>query len=125
MLKHLVNFCDFCFKRKKKLLLYIFKSDVKLLQEILLSDYEYANDYIILKTDYQEEFLIMLADTKFHIRLKPDSSSIQFPDFPREKNWGKKIIFEIVDQIHGQDIVYSIGINEEAILQEYIKEYLF
>lgn len=125
MLKHLVDFCDFCFKKNEKLLLYIYKSDKKLLQEILISDYEYANGYIIFKTDYKEEFLIMTTETKFHIRLKPDMLNIQFPDFPREKIWGKKIIFEITDQIHGQDVVYSIGLNNENLLKEYIKEFLF
>ncbi|WP_028307216.1 hypothetical protein [Desulfitibacter alkalitolerans] len=124
MLKHLVNFCDFCFKRKEKVLLYIFKTDVRLLQEILISDYEYENDYIIFKTDHQEEFLIMLAETKLHIRLTPDPSIAQYPDYPRERNWGKKIIFEIIDQIHGQDIIYSIGTNRESILNEYIKKFL-
>jgi len=125
MSKNLLSFCNFCFERKEKVLLYIFKSDVKLLQEILISDCEYENDYMILKTDYQEEFMIMLAGTKFHLRLNPDFSNVQYPGFPREKYWGKRIIFEITDQIHGQDIVYSIGINNEAILQEYMKEYIF
>ena len=124
MPKHLLTFCDFCFKRKEQVLLYIFKSDVKLLQEILISDYEYANGYIILKTDYQEEFLVMLSETKFHIRLKLDPANIQYPDFPREKYWGRRVIFEIIDQIHDQDIVYSIGTNNETVLQEYIQEYI-
>ena len=124
MPKHLLSFCNFCFNKKEKILLYIFKSDVKLLQEILISDYEYESDYIILKTDYQEEFLIMLSKTKFHVRLKSDPSNIQYLDFPREKNWGKSVIFEIIDQIHGQDIVYSIGTNNESLMQEYIKEYM-
>ena len=125
MPKHLLSFCNFCFNKKEKILLYIFKSDIKLLQEILISDYEYESDYIILKTDYQEEFLIMLSKTKFYIRSNPDLTNIQYPDFPREKNWGKKIIFEIIDQVHSQDIVYSIGTNNETILREYIKEYIF
>ena len=120
MIRHLLGFCDFCFKREEKVRLYIFKSDVKLLQEILISDYEYANDYIILKTDYQEEFLIMLLETKLYTRLEPEHLSIQYPDFPRETKWAKQIIFEIIDQIHAQDIVYSIGTDNEDILQEYI-----
>jgi len=125
VIKHLLNFCNFCIKKKEKVLLYIFRPDLKILQEVMISDYEYEKDYIILKTNYQEEFLIMLSETKLHIRLKPYSLSIQYPDFPRERKWGKNIIFEIVDQIHGQDIVYSIGINNETLLQEYISEYLY
>jgi len=124
MPKNLLSFCNFCFEKQEKVLLYIFKSDVKLLQEILISDCEYENDYIILKTDYQEEFMIMLAGTKFHLRLKPDLSNVQYPDFPREKDWGRKIVFEIIDEIHGEEIVYSIGTDNESLLQEYTREYI-
>jgi len=66
----------------------------------------------------------MLSETKFHIRSTLNLTNIQYPDFPREKYWGNRIIFEIIDQIHGADIIYSIGTNNEITLKEYIQEYL-
>jgi len=119
----LINFCDYCFEHKELILLQIFKTNDKLYQRVEALDYEYENDYIIFKADNQEEFLIMLDTTTTYIRLKPNISS-EHIEFPREKEWGKKIIFEIIDKIHGHDIIFSIGVENEGFLQDYIREYI-
>lgn len=120
----LVTFCNYCFAHGQIILLQIFKTDDKLYQQIEAVGYEYEKEYIIFKTNTQEEFLIMLAATNTYLRTKPNNSIVDYIEFPRERDWGKKIIFEIIDKVHGHHIIFSIGVNNESFLQEYIEQYL-
>ncbi len=66
----------------------------------------------------------MLETTKIYIRLDSNISNVEHKEFPREKEWGKTIIFEIIDKIHGHEIIFSIGLENESFLQGYIENIL-
>ncbi|MEW6621544.1 MAG: hypothetical protein AB1420_00165 [Bacillota bacterium] len=122
MLMELISFCSFVLNHGEPIVLHIYRQDEDYFQRNIIYQYEDNSDlgFIIFKAQGSDEFLINLTGSAISLKTDPISETT-YTIFPREQKWGKEILYEIIDIIHGKEVIYAVGTLNEDLARVYLK----
>ena len=124
MLKQLIAFCDFCIENDEAIYLQAYREGEKYFHCLHAKKYEYVEDdgYICFEVDDSEEFLVEVKGKELCARNEPNEQ-IEWNDFPREKHWGQKVLFEIIDKVHDKKIYFTVGTEDSKLVAKYKEKF--